>query len=131
MKKPKPNHRASQPIDQFVGARIRMARVSANMSQEALGGILGVSFQQVQKYEKGTNRVSAGRLLQIASALGEPVQWFLDEPTTNTGKMQDSVMAQMLSTARGRELAELYIRAADPAKAQALSLLRTFEQLVA
>ena len=61
------------PIDKLVGRNIRIHRMKKNMSQEKLGDSLGLTFQQVQKYEKGTNRVGAGRLHQIAGILGIPV----------------------------------------------------------
>ena len=61
------------PIDKLVGRNIRIHRLKKNMSQEKLGDALGLTFQQVQKYEKGTNRVGAGRLHQIASIFGVPV----------------------------------------------------------
>tara|TARA_R100001143_G_scaffold61603_1_gene62760 strand:- start:37925 stop:38293 length:369 start_codon:yes stop_codon:yes gene_type:complete len=66
------------PTDVFVGRRVREARVAKGMSQTDLGDRLGVSFQQVQKYEKGTNRVGASRLLQTAQALTVPVEYFFD-----------------------------------------------------
>src|SRR5437879_13800632 len=62
--------RKSGPLDAMVGARIRMFRINHGMSQTALAERIGVSFQQVQKYEKGANRVGASRLSQIASVLG-------------------------------------------------------------
>ncbi len=66
------------PTDVYVGRRVREARVAKGMSQTDLGDQLGVSFQQVQKYEKGTNRVGASRLLQTAQALNVPVDYFFD-----------------------------------------------------
>lgn len=65
-------------IDVHVGARIRMRRQLINMSQERLGELLGITFQQVQKYEKGTNRISASRLFYASKTLGVPVQFFFD-----------------------------------------------------
>jgi transcriptional regulator with XRE-family HTH domain len=65
-------------IDVHVGSRIRMRRQLINMSQERLGELLGITFQQVQKYEKGTNRISASRLFYAAKTLGVPVQFFFD-----------------------------------------------------
>lgn len=68
--KPKPWTRSKlHKIDVEVGRRVREGRAMRNMSQEALGDALGISFQQVQKYEKGANRISASRLVQIASVL--------------------------------------------------------------
>lgn len=66
------------PTDVYVGRRIREARVAKSMSQTDLGGQLGVSFQQVQKYEKGTNRIGSSRLLQTAVALNVPIEYFFD-----------------------------------------------------
>lgn len=65
-------------IDVHVGARMRMRRQLINMSQERLGELLGITFQQVQKYEKGSNRISASRLFYAAKTLGVPVQFFFD-----------------------------------------------------
>ena len=62
--------------DVHVGQRVRMARVQGGVSQEKLGDAIGLTFQQVQKYEKGTNRIGSSRLVQIAEALGKPVSWF-------------------------------------------------------
>jgi len=67
------------PVDVHVGNRIRMRRMLAGMSQEKLGERLGLTFQQVQKYEKGTNRVSASRLFHVAHVLGVPVQYFYED----------------------------------------------------
>lgn len=65
-------------IDVHVGSRMRMRRQLINMSQERLGELLGITFQQVQKYEKGSNRISASRLFYGAKTLGVPVQFFFD-----------------------------------------------------
>jgi transcriptional regulator with XRE-family HTH domain len=67
------------PTDRYVGARVRMRRLMLGMSQTALGNSLGVTFQQVQKYEKGTNRIGASRLQQIAGSLQVPVAFFFEE----------------------------------------------------
>ena len=67
------------PVDVHVGARLRLRRVGLGMSQDALARALGVSFQQVQKYEHGTNRLSASRLFLAARALRTRVAWFFEE----------------------------------------------------
>jgi transcriptional regulator with XRE-family HTH domain len=67
------------PTDRYVGARVRMRRLMLGMSQTALGNSLGVTFQQVQKYEKGTNRIGASRLQQISGSLQVPVAFFFEE----------------------------------------------------
>lgn len=75
------------PIDVHVGNRVRMRRMLVGMSQEKLGEALGLTFQQVQKYEKGANRVSASRLFQMAVALDVPIQFFFDDlPSQNAGE---------------------------------------------
>src|SRR3954464_12148118 len=66
------------PIDKHVGSRVRMRRMMLGMSQEKLGDALGLTFQQVQKYEKGTNRIGASRLQQISQTLQVPVSFFFE-----------------------------------------------------
>ena len=70
--------KAPNDIDRHVGARVRMRRMLIGMSQEKLGEALGITFQQVQKYEKGTNRISASRLQHIASALGVSIDFLYE-----------------------------------------------------
>ena len=67
------------PIDVHVGSRVRLRRMLVGMSQEKLGDQLGLTFQQIQKYEKGANRIGASRLFQISQLLGVPVQFFFDD----------------------------------------------------
>ena len=71
--------RSMNPIDAHVGARVRLRRMLIGMSQEKLGELLGVTFQQVQKYEKGANRIGASRLYEISRVLEVPVQFFFDD----------------------------------------------------
>jgi transcriptional regulator with XRE-family HTH domain len=66
------------PIDVHVGGRVRMRRIEVNMSQHILGGHIGLTFQQVQKYEKGTNRIGASRLQQIGRVLEVPTSYFFE-----------------------------------------------------
>jgi transcriptional regulator with XRE-family HTH domain len=70
--------RSANRVDKHVGNRVRRARLDRDMSQETLAGLLGVTFQQVQKYEKGANRVAASRLFDIANALGMPIPYFFE-----------------------------------------------------
>ncbi|MGE3247741.1 MAG: helix-turn-helix domain-containing protein [Beijerinckiaceae bacterium] len=70
--------RAPNPVDKHVGSRVRMRRVLLGMSQEKLGEALGLTFQQVQKYEKGTNRIGASRLQEISKTLQVPPSFFFD-----------------------------------------------------
>ena len=73
------NKKKPNPIDTHVGSRIRLRRNMLGMSQEKLGESLGITFQQIQKYEKGTNRVGASRLQAIANILDVPVSFFFDD----------------------------------------------------
>lgn len=67
------------PIDVYVGSRLKLRRTAVGMTQEKLGDQLGVTFQQVQKYEKGANRIGASRLQEIARILDVPVAYFFEE----------------------------------------------------
>ena len=69
----------SDPVDIHVGSRVRLRRTLLGLSQERLGEQLGLTFQQVQKYEKGSNRISASRLFRIGRILGVPVQFFFED----------------------------------------------------
>ena len=75
----KPARREANDVDRFVGDRIRLYRSMIGMSQQRLAERLGVTFQQLQKYERGENRIGAGRLLMVATALGVPITFLLDE----------------------------------------------------
>jgi transcriptional regulator with XRE-family HTH domain len=77
------------PIDVYVGSRIRLRRTLLGMSQERLGDALGLTFQQIQKYERGTNRVGASRLFDLAHVLGVEIGFFYDEMPegTRSGKL--------------------------------------------
>jgi transcriptional regulator with XRE-family HTH domain len=75
----KPARRETNDVDRFVGDRIRLYRSMIGMSQQKLAESLGVTFQQLQKYERGENRIGAGRLLMVATALGVPITFLLDE----------------------------------------------------
>ena len=114
------------PIDVHVGGRVRLRRMLIGMSQEKLGELLGLTFQQVQKYEKGTNRIGASRLYQIAQFLSTPVQFFFDDisgevraprpDATSTGFAErDSApfVMEFVSSAEGLELNRSYSRIAD------------------
>jgi transcriptional regulator with XRE-family HTH domain len=92
-----------QPIDRHVGARIRHKRMMLGISQEALGDALGVTFQQVQKYEKGMNRVGASRLQAIANFLEVPVSYFFDGTGGQSQRANSAVKDQVLDLIATRE----------------------------
>src|ERR1700740_2478623 len=77
--------RRANPIDVHVGSRVRLRRMLMGMSQEKLGEHLGLTFQQIQKYEKGINRIGASRLFDLSKVLAVPVQFFYEElPVSGT-----------------------------------------------
>src|SRR5881296_4767607 len=78
--------KAPNPIDKHVGSRVRMRRMMLAMSQEKLGDALGLTFQQVQKSEKGTNRIGASRLQQISHILQVPVAFFFEGAPNQPGQ---------------------------------------------
>lgn len=77
------SNKMAYPVDKHVGSRVRMRRLMLHVSQTRLGDALGITFQQIQKYEKGTNRISASRLQQIADVLKAPVSFFFDGASEN------------------------------------------------
>ena len=102
------------PIDAVVGRTIRALRLSKGISQGALGVRLGVSFQQVQKYENGTNRVGAGRLAQIAMALDVPMDALLQgvQAIKRRGRQDDDPLS-LLSTNQAMRLARAFSKISD------------------
>ncbi|MBI3418747.1 MAG: helix-turn-helix transcriptional regulator [Proteobacteria bacterium] len=74
-----PSDTSPHPLDTHVGQKLRQRRLMLNLTQEKLAGLLGLTFQQVQKYERGQNRVSASRLYEIARALRVPVAYFFED----------------------------------------------------
>lgn len=100
-------------IDVHVGARMRMRRQLINMSQERLGELLGITFQQVQKYEKGSNRISASRLFYAAKTLGVPVQFFFDglpgiEGSEGLGEAPRDEFAAVMMSPEGIQLSKAF-----------------------
>ena len=109
--------RAPNPIDVHVGERIRRRRRALGISQDRLAEEIGLTFQQVQKYERGTNRVSASKLYQAARVLQAPVSYFFEGlPTTTPGVAEDEQAAfvhEMAPSPEEREMALLMSRIAD------------------
>src|SRR5258707_12857077 len=90
--------KAPNPIDKHVGSRVRMRRIMLGMSQEKLGGALGLTFQQIQKYEKGTNRVGASRLQQIADVLQIHVSFMFEgAPSGGAGGLSEAASPAYVS----------------------------------
>jgi transcriptional regulator with XRE-family HTH domain len=110
-----PDTRLPNPVDLHVGARIRLRRRMQGVSQEKLADALGLTFQQVQKYERGANRVSASKLYEIAAALHAPVSYFFDglaDPCEahlkRNGATTEQTVHSFLMTSEGLELARLF-----------------------
>lgn len=113
--------KSPNPIDRHVGSRVRMRRMMINMSQEKLGEKLGITFQQIQKYEKGTNRVGASRLQQIATVLGVPVSFFFEGapvPDSSASGFSESsspaYVSDFLATSDGLALTKSFMKVKDP-----------------
>jgi transcriptional regulator with XRE-family HTH domain len=111
--------KAPNQVDRHVGGRVRMRRMMIKMSQEKLGEALGLTFQQVQKYEKGTNRIGASRLQQIGKTLQVPASYFFEgapggweggEPTHRTS----DALVELLGTREGQTLVNCFRRIPDP-----------------
>src|SRR3981081_2912612 len=105
------------PIDKHVGSRVRMRRMMLSMSQEKLGGALGLTFQQVQKYEKGTNRIGASRLSQISQILQVPVAFFFEgaptlhpQPDGMREAPSPAYVSDFLATSEGLALIKAFTR---------------------
>jgi len=113
--------KAPNPIDKHVGSRVRMRRMMVGMSQEKLGDALGLTFQQIQKYEKGTNRIGASRLQQISHILQVPVAFFFEGAPNLPGDTTEAIngapspayVSDFLATADGLALTKSFTRIKD------------------
>jgi transcriptional regulator with XRE-family HTH domain len=99
------------PVDLHVGRRARMRRLMLGMSQTTLGEKIGITFQQIQKYEKGTNRISASRLQQLSRILQVPVPFFFEGLSDDKGQTrQPDYVAEFLATSEGLALIDAIAR---------------------
>ena len=112
--------KAPNPVDAHVGSRVRMRRVLIGMSQEKLGEALGITFQQIQKYEKGTNRIGASRMQQIATVMAVPVSYFFEDAPGADPKAKgfgesagSDYVVDFLTTAEGLQLNKSFVRIPD------------------
>jgi len=119
------------PVDVHVGARVRLRRLMMQMSQDRLGEKLGVTFQQVQKYERGANRVSASRLWGMSEILEVPIQYFFEGIRDINGAEgfadgdETPMVYDFINSTDGVQLASAYSRIADPKiRRQVLQLVR-------
>ncbi|MBO0661362.1 helix-turn-helix domain-containing protein [Jiella sp. MQZ9-1] len=124
------------PIDTHVGSRVRLRRTMLGMSQEKLGEALGITFQQVQKYEKGSNRIGASRLQNISDVLNVSVSYFFeDAPGTaasaapGLNEQSPDYVVDFLSTTEGIQLNQAFVRIADPkVRKRVIDLVRTLAE---
>ena len=110
------------PVDAHVGSRVRLRRMLLGMSQERLGDSMGLTFQQVQKYEKGVNRIGASRLFQISKILDVPVQFFFEEApyVGESGRApglaeadSEAFILEFLNSREGLELNRAFVKISD------------------
>jgi len=115
----------SNPVDMHVGHRLRLRRALLGISQEKLGEAVGLTFQQIQKYERGTNRIGASRLFQFSCILEVPVGFFFDDMPEDlktpegqqpglSGGGQDGIDRDPMARRETLELVRAYYRIADP-----------------
>jgi transcriptional regulator with XRE-family HTH domain len=128
------NYKSPNPVDIHVGKRIRARRKEVRVSQERLAEQLGLTFQQVQKYEKGANRVSASKLYEIARALQASIEYFyrgLADPSVELVGVSEAdgqpFVHDFITTAEGRELVGEFTKIQDPlVRRQVLDLIKSF-----
>jgi transcriptional regulator with XRE-family HTH domain len=111
--------KATGTIDKEIGIRMRSRRMAVGMSQEKLGEMLGLTFQQVQKYEKGTNRISVSRMIDIAKVLGVDIHFFFDgltpaKPGGFAEPAQPSFLLDFIATQDGHQLMRAFTRIKNP-----------------
>jgi transcriptional regulator with XRE-family HTH domain len=121
----------ANPVDAHVGYRVRVRRMLIGMSQERLGELLGLTFQQVQKYERGINRIGAGRLFEVAEILGVPISFFYEgvdgvQAAGGAGGGQPSAVMDFLSSSEGIQLSTAFMSIKDvKVRRRILDLVRT------
>ncbi len=133
---PAETQRSPNPVDLHVGGRVRMRRKMLGISQERLADALGLTFQQVQKYERGANRISASKLYEIARFLSAPIAYFfegLTDPTLAGGAGADQASEQFvhdfLMTSEGLELAAAFPKIRRPRlRRRVLDLVRALSE---
>lgn len=111
----------SNPVDAHVGSRVRLRRMLVGLSQEKLGARMGLTFQQIQKYEKGVNRIGASRLFQLAQILEVPVQFFFEGASLSDAPARqgfaesgsESFLYEFLNTRDGLELNRAFVKISD------------------
>jgi transcriptional regulator with XRE-family HTH domain len=122
--------RKTNPIDKHVAARVRMRRLMLNMTQDEIADALGLTYQQIQKYENGSNRISASRLQSLCAILKVPVSFFFDGlPDAPETDSESAALTAVLATSDGVALMTAYMRIRDAKVRRAVVAL--VEQIVA
>ena len=106
----------ANPIDIQVGNRVRIRRMLIGMSQERLGDLLGLTFQQVQKYEKGVNRIGAGRLFEVSRILNVPVDFFyegVNDAAQGANEIDGAPVMDFVSSGEGLQLSLAFMKIKD------------------
>lgn len=125
--------KSAHPVDIHVGGRVRLRRIMLGMSQDRLGDALGLTFQQVQKYEKGVNRIGASRIFELSKILEVPVQYFYDDFDSRTGisygfaeTSGNDAFMELLHSPEGVQLCRHFADISDPkVRKRVLDLVKT------
>ncbi len=131
--------RKPNPVDVHVGSRVRYRRMIIGMSQEKLGEKMNLTFQQIQKYEKGTNRIGASRLFQLSKILEVPVGYFFEDAFANSAPVQASnslhepeqegYILDFLNSREGLELNKAFAKIQDPkVRRRVIDLVRALSE---
>jgi transcriptional regulator with XRE-family HTH domain len=126
----------ANPVDAHVGHRVRLRRMLIGMSQERLGELLGLTFQQVQKYEKGINRIGAGRLFEVSGILGVPISFFYEDIDSNSSpgtpgfsEGEHPPVMEFISSGEGLQLSLAFMRIKDvKVRRKILDLVRSLAE---
>jgi transcriptional regulator with XRE-family HTH domain len=135
-KSPKHRPRDATQVDAHIGQKLRARRIFLGLSQTELAEAANISFQQVQKYEKGSNRVGAGRLQQFSETLGVPPSYFFEgaptvgkkQPAWQEGELSESAIVSFLGTREGAALVRAFIAIKHkPIRQTAIAFLETLK----
>ena len=124
------------PIDVHVGARVKLRRMILGMSQETLGKSLGLTFQQIQKYEKGVNRIGASRIFELSKLLDVPIQYFYNDYGDTIGAASDTARSDdgdmfmtLVNSPEGVQLCRSFSEIKDPqVKKRVLELVKSIAE---
>lgn len=120
-------------IDLYVGRRLRRRRRLMGMTQQQLANLIGIRFQQIQKYECGANRITASRLFELSSALSVPIQYFYDGlevniANTQAANDQDDISPEVLRQKETRELIRAYYKLSERTRRRLLDLAKSMDE---